>query len=271
MKKYFLIVAAAFFAAGISGCKKDYLSLETNPNQPSTGTPTLVLSAALNASARSIVADYPQYGVWAGFWTASGNYVPPPNLNQYLLTSGTFNGSWGDWDAQLTNYNNLEVAAAKDPSQANFQAIAMIMKAYGFQHLVDDYNDVPYTQAFQPSTILFPAYDKGSDIYEDLGKKLDAAIALIAAKGATAASPGTSDIVFGGDMTKWAQFANTLKLRIAMRVSTKTPGDPLVTDLASTASVGYLTADALCNPGYANIAGKQNPFYGNYGIDASGN
>ncbi|HTD40911.1 MAG TPA: SusD/RagB family nutrient-binding outer membrane lipoprotein [Mucilaginibacter sp.] len=278
MKKYILIISV-FFTIGISGCKKDFLSKEVNPNAPSVTTPQLTLAGALGTSASIVVNDYPQYGVWAGYWTTSGNYVPNQDINQYQFTNQSFNGDWFNWYSNLTNYNNLQTVASKDPSLANFQAIAMIMKVYGFQHLVDNYNDVPYTQAFQPLTILFPAYDKGLDIYHDLGKQLDAAIALINKSGATAASPGTSDIVFGTsanvvlEMKNWKKFANSLKLRLAIRVSSKTPGDALVTDLASTASEGYLdgTVEAAANPGYSNTAGKQAPFYGTYGIDATGN
>ena len=269
MKKYFLIVAA-FFAAGISGCKKDYLSLEVNPNVPSVSTPQLTLAAALNASAASVVNDYPHYGVWAGYWTTSGNYVPNSTVNQFQLTTTSLNGAWGDWYSQLTNYNILQNLSATDASLVKFKAIAIIMKAYGFQHLVDDFGDVPYSQAFQPSTILFPAYDKAEDIYHDLGTQLDAAIALIP-DGVAGTDPGTSDIVFHGDMAKWRNFANSLKLRIALRVSTKASGDPLVTGLAATVSAGYLTVDAASNPGYSNALGKQNPFYGTYGVDPSGN
>lgn len=271
MKRYILIIAA-FFTAGISGCKKDYLSLETNPNIPSVTTPQLTLAAALNRSASIVATDYNQYGVWAGYWTTSGNYVPNTSVNQFQITNQNFVATWNDWYTVLTNLNNLQKTASADPSLAKFQAIAMIMKAYGFQHLVDDYNDVPYTQAFQPSTIIFPAYDKGSAIYEDLGKQLDAAIALINKSG-SAISPDVADIVFKGDMTGWKKFANSLKLRLAIRVSTKTPGDPLVTDLASTASEGYLdgTVEARANPGYSNSAGKQNPFYASFGLDPTGN
>jgi hypothetical protein len=271
MKKYILIIAA-LFTAGISGCKKDYLSQEVNPNTPSVTTPQLTLSAALNNSAAIIVRDYPQYGVWAGYWTTSGNYVPNQSVNQFQITNTNFIASWNDWYSVLTNLNNLQKIASADPSMAKFQAIAMIMKAYGFQHLVDDYNDVPYTQAFQPSTILFPAYDKAQDVYEDLGKQLDAAIALINKSG-TAASPDVADIVFKGDMTKWKKFANSLKLRLAIRVSSKFATDALVTDLASTAGEGYLdgTTEARANPGFSNSAGKQNPFYANFGLDPTGN
>lgn len=271
MKKYILIIAV-FFTIGITGCKKDYLSLEVNPNSPSVTTPQLTLAGALKVTADIQAFDYTQYGIWGGYWTPSGNYVPSATLQQFQFTNSNFTGVWTDLYSNLTNYNNLYNLSKGNASQANFQAIAMIMKAYDFEQLVDNFNDVPYTQAFQPSTILFPAYDKAADIYHDLGKQLDAAIALIKTS-ASSANPGVSDIVFGGDMTGWKKFANSLKLRLAIHVSTNTPTDALVTDLASTAGEGYLdaTTEGYANPGYSNVAGKQNPFYGDYGLDANNN
>ena len=271
MKKYILITAV-FFAAGITGCKKNYLDLEVNPNSPSVTTPQLTLAGALVSSENILVNDYGQYAVWDGYQTTSGNYVPNTQINQYQFNNQQFNYDWNDWYSNLTNYNNLQVTSAAIPADANFEAIAMIMKAYGFQSLVDNYNNVPYTQAFQPSTYLFPVYDNGMDIYHDLGKQLDAAIALIQ-KSPSATSPGSSDVVFQGNMTGWIKLANTLKLRLAIRVSTKFPSDPLVTDLNSTSSLGYLdgSLEATMNPGYSNTAGKQSPFYGTYGYDQNNN
>src|SRR5437588_1287556 len=101
MKKYILIVAA-FFTAGISGCKKDYLSLENNPNTPSATTPQLTLAAALNGTA-SIITGYNYYGVWAGYWTTSGNYVPNSTINQFQFTPTSFQGDWTAWYLNLTN------------------------------------------------------------------------------------------------------------------------------------------------------------------------
>ena len=271
MKKYISIIAV-FFTIGVAGCKKDYLSLEVNPNQPSVTTPQLTLAGGLANAAAITTTAYSQDGVWVGYWTPSGNYVPSSTLQQFQITNTTYTGVWTSLYQNLTNFNNLQVTSSKDPSLGNFQAIAMIMKAYDFQQLVDQFGDVPYSQAFQPSTVLFPAYDKAQDIYHDLGKQLDAAIALIN-KSTAGTSPGSSDIVFAGNMTGWKKMANSLKLRLAIRVSTKFPTDPLVTDVASTSSEGYLdeTIQAAANPGYQNVAGKQSPFYGNYGVDANGN
>jgi hypothetical protein len=280
MKKYISIIAV-FFAVGISGCKKDYLSLEVNPNHPSVSTPQLSLSAAEVGAAAIITTDYSEYGVWGGYWTTSGNYVPNQAVNEYQFTNESFDtqvgGPWIHLYSNLTNFNTLQTISSGS-ANANFKAIAIIMKAYDFEQLVDSYNDVPYSQAFQPSTILFPAYDKAIDIYHDLGKQLDAAIALINASPG-AISPGSSDVIFGGNMVGWKKFANSIKLRLAIRVSTNvSSSDPLITDLASTAGEGYLdgTTEAKVNPGYTNGlassgASQQNPFWATYGLDVNGN
>jgi len=266
MKKYILIIAV-ILAAGVTGCKKDFLSLETNPNFPSVTTPQLTLAGALTTAPTIKVGDYIIYDIWSAYWSWNGGVVPPAQVFQYQFGNTDFSPAiWTDLFSNATNFNNLINASAKDPSLAHFQAIGMIMKAWDFENLVDNFNDVPYSDAFKPSTVLFPKYDKGADIYADLAKQLDAAIALAGKDGT---NPGTSDTMYGGDMTKWIQFANTLKLRLAIRESNLS-GSTLKAGLPASGSA-YITADALVNPGYANTAGQQNPYYGNFVLDANGN
>lgn len=283
MKKYILFIVA-FFTIGISGCKKDFLSLERNLNNPSVTTLQLTLAGALGTAVAIVNTNYSHDGVWVGYWTPSGNFVPSTTIQEFQITNQSFTGVWTALYQNITNFNNLQAVAAKDPSLANFQAIAIIMKAFDFQQLVDQFNDVPYSQAFQPQTILFPAYDKAQDIYNDLVKQLDVAIALIN-KSSTAASPGNSDIIFNqgaavgvaAEMVGWKKFANTLKLRLAIRQSSKAPTNAASADLASTAGEGYLdeATQALAQPGYADAlsAGnsQQSPFFANYGNDTNGN
>ena len=278
MKKYISVIAVIFTVGIIAGCKKDYLSLENNPNQPSVTTPDLLLPASEVGAAYVYQVAYPHYGVWGGYWTTSGNYVPNATINEYQITTGSFtmpdgNDIWTYLYLNAGNLNTLQGLSSGSTATANYQAIAMILKVFDFQQLVDNYNDVPYTQAFDTKN-LTPVYDKGADIYHDLGKELDAAIKLIS-DNPNAKAP-SSDAIFGGDMTQWQKFANTLKLRLAIRVYTKTPSDPLVADLASTASIGYLSDDAAVNPGYTAVnsgagVSQQDPFYGYYGFDVTGN
>ncbi|MFI5136233.1 MAG: SusD/RagB family nutrient-binding outer membrane lipoprotein [Sphingobacteriales bacterium] len=271
MKKYILLIAV-FFTIGVASCKKDFLSQEVNPNSPSVTTPQLTLAGALATTAAIVNGgDYSNFGVWVQYWTNSGNYVPNAALDAFQINNTSFTQPWIDLYQNLTNYNSLQTTSAAVPADANFRAIAMIMKAYDFEQLVDQFGDVPYSQAFQPSTILFPAYDSGQAIYNDLVKQLDAAIALINSSG-SATNPGVSDIVFGGNMVGWKKFANSIKLRLAIRQS-NLGTNAAATDLAATSAEGYLDGnlDAEANPGYANLAGKQSPFWANYGVDANGN
>ncbi len=274
MKKYISIITVVF-TIGMAGCKKAFLNQEVNPNNPSVTTPQYTLSGAEAISATIVSNDYPEFGEWGGYWCFSGSYTPDAQFQEFAVSITVPPdplSAWDDLYGNLTNYNNLQVSSASVAADANFEAIAMIMKAYNFEALVDNYNNVPYTQAFQPATILFPAYDSGQSIYNDLVKQLDAAIALISKSGAAATNPGTSDIIYGGNMTNWQIFANTLKLRLAIRQSNLS-SNAAEADLASTASIGYIgvSTEADCQPGYTNALGKQNPFYMEFGFDQNGN
>jgi len=290
MKKIFSIIAI-FFTISIAGCKDDFLSLETNPNTPSSATPQFQLSGSLVVSGnlyeaaetfpsgaiRTTTQGYAATtGVWMGFWTSSGNYVPSSVLNTNAFTNSNYQ-IFTQFYLNLSNYNDLEKKGAADPALVYFQSIAKIMKALEFQTLVDTYNNVPYSQAFKAPEVLTPSYDKGEVIYDDLLKQLDAAMAAIKSAPATATNPGTSDIVFKGDMNKWVKFANTIKLRLAIRQWNKLPAKQatLKTAVSATAANGYIdqTFQAAANPGYTNDDAngfKQSPFHVSYAFTATG-
>nr|WP_294946439.1 SusD/RagB family nutrient-binding outer membrane lipoprotein [uncultured Mucilaginibacter sp.] len=277
MKKKILIIAALFTTGIITSCKKDFLSLEVNPNTPSVSTPQFALAGALKVAADIPNNNYNVFGMWVGYVAPSGNFVPSPALQQYQFTTDNFQ-VFTPLFANATNFDNLEKISA-DASFAKFAAIAKIMKAYDFQQLVDLYNNVPYSQAFNASVYLFPKYDKGDAIYADLVVQLTAAKALIDGS-ASATDPGVNDIVYHGDMSKWKKFANTLLLRLALRQSKLNGGTakaalPAITDAASLAA-NYMTLDSesgIANPGYTGggFEGQQSPFYNNFGFDVSGN
>jgi len=278
MKKYISIIIVTLTLAG-SSCKKDYLELSQNPNVPTVTTPQLALSGALKATAditnglsnSGVGSPYVAYNAWMGYMSWSTGFQPNVALLSYQITTATYD-AWTNNYLNLANYNAL-----LDPANGpNFQAIAKIMIAFDFEALVDNYNNVPYTQALKGTKVLNPTYDNGSAIYDDLMKQLDAAIVLINGASASALNPGKSDIMYGGNMTNWVKFANTLKLRLALRqvnVSAKTGA--LQAAVTATASLGYLDASnpAVVNPGYLNsdaTGGQESPLWRNYGFTQNG-
>lgn len=274
MKKKYIILTAVFFATVVTSCKKGFLSQEVNPNQPSVASPGALLSGAqVNTASRINGGTYANLSVWLGYAAPSGNYVPSTALEQYAYTNTSYQTFVSIYN-NLTNYNAIILQAAANPAVNNYAAIAQILSCLDYQELVDNYNDVPYSQALNSSQYLFPAYDKGQDIYNALETRLDAAIALINSS-SSATNPGSADIIFGGNMTSWKKFANTLKLRIALRQSNLTANAAaLKTEVQKTASEGYLDDKtfAQANPGYSNSdlnGGEQSPFYLSYGFSAA--
>jgi hypothetical protein len=262
-----LLVSLAILGSSCS----DFLTVnEVNPNSASKVPAKLLLPAALNSTATTMNNPdrFEFVYLWYGLWSISSGYSQPQSLVQYKLYNSSYENAFHE---SYTTGQNLDeiVKSSTDPKDASFKAIGMIMKAYIFQNLVDVWGNVPYSEAFSAKAgILKPKYDDQKVIYEDLIKKLDEAIGLIQNRPADATEIGaSSDIIFGGNMTLWAKFANTIKLRMLVHQSGMSGRDAYIKSaIATTASVGYLGAGegALSNPGYLNSAGKMNPFYNNY-------
>jgi len=84
---------------------------------------------------------------------------------------------------------------------------------------VDIFGNVPYSQALDITKIA-PVYDDAATIYQDLLTRIDAALGNL---DATSASFGSADIIYGGDVSKWIKFANSLKLKIGITLSDVNP------------------------------------------------
>jgi hypothetical protein len=106
-----------------------------------------------------------------------------------------------------------------DPSSAE-NALASIMWVYAFHRVTDYYGPIPYFKAGEALPSI--PYDAQDKIYDDFFKRLDAAIKVLAGK--TSEKPyGNFDLMFKGDVNKWIKFANSLRLRLAVRVSNVDP------------------------------------------------
>jgi hypothetical protein len=265
MKKIFSIFIVLVVLG--SSCTKDFLNVnDKNPNSASIVPANLVLPAALNTSSRltNLSTRFDFVYLWYGIWSISPGYAQPSSLVQYNLANSDYEGHFNDSYLNAQNYSYLEKAST-GPKLQYYAAVAKIMKAYIFANLVDAYGNVPYSDAFKNAEgILKPKYDDQKTIYEDQIIQLDAAIGLIKSAPADAEGLGDYDIVYGGDMTLWIKFANTLKLRILIHQADMTGRSTYITSaIATTASEGYLGVGegALANPGFVQSSGKMSPLW----------
>ncbi len=101
---------------------------------------------------------------------------------------------------------------------ANRMAIVDILEVLTYHNLVDNFGNVPYTEALGGFDGKTPAYDDQTAIYADLQARLSADIATLTA-GAADGSWGPEDLVFQGDVAMWKKTAATIKARLGMRLA----------------------------------------------------
>lgn len=217
MKKINKYIVAAVFAGmfGLTGCEKDFLDINTDPNSPISSTPDLVLPSGTLAVGYTMGEQFQFLGnVWSQHWTQSYTANQYKELDKYQISSASYDRPWQYLYAGALNDFKYVSAKAKGDS-ANYAAIADFMTAYTYQVIVDAWDQAPFTEALQGNTNLNPHYDKGEDIYKALIPIIDGGLAKI--NDETKVEIGTEDLIFNGDMTLWRKFANTLKLKIYLR------------------------------------------------------
>lgn len=97
-------------------------------------------------------------------------------------------------------------------------AIAEIVAVINYAQATDSWGDVPYTEGAHGSNgVLYPKYDKQEFIYHDMMNKLKSSIAVLKTANSADGYAG-SDPVYNNDLSKWVRFANSLRLRLAMRI-----------------------------------------------------
>ena len=247
-----------------SGCKKA-LDINQNPNVPSLdqGNPALVLPAAQLATAAKAGGDLAVIGgLWGEYVAQAALSVQYSNYDSYNIqpTEGTNNSIYFSlYVNALKNYQYV-IDKAKASSDWNYYLIGTVMKAYTAELLVDLYDKIPYFEALKGSTNLTPHFDDGYLVYEDLLKGIDSAMSKDFTI-STNSVIGNEDLVFQGDMSKWMQFANTLELKMYLRMINAKPQEAQAgVNKLYTANASFLTTDAGIF-GFKDIPNEDNPLY----------
>ena len=193
----------------VNGCSKKFERLNTQASLLSeeTVTPEFLLTGVQYSAGEGLgatnVSDY------CGMTVRQDN---APFVDEFD------DGAWYTTYTSLANNLAAIIRKTADkPDLVNKKAIARILKVWVFSQATDIYGDIPYTESNKApdEAITSPKYDTQQSIYQDFFKELkEAAAELDPAK----ESYGSADLYYGGDVTKWKKFANSLRLRLALRV-----------------------------------------------------
>lgn len=203
--------------AGAVACNSaDITTANRNPNNPTTAPAGALFTSATAASVRR----------WVGFGgpaiivqqLANTTY---PTSDSYIglqadATTGSFNSAYTN---DLQDFRQV-IAKGKAAGQPGVYGPAMVMQTWDFSYLTDEWGDVPYSEALKAdSGIVTPKYDSQKSIYAGFFTTLKAAADAMAADPAGDPGLGGSDVIYGGNLTKWRRFANSLHARYALRLS----------------------------------------------------
>lgn len=228
MKHFIKISIPLLFLVISHGCTKDFDEINTNPH----GFTTASDGSLFNGLIRSLVLTgdeqfyihneilYKQTQLAALTKEAWGNY-----------TLGT-ESMWSNYYQALPAVRELEDRFAGMDTTGevrNMKAMLKIVLAYKTFRMTDIFGDMPFTYAgygFQDLQYLRPAYDSQESVYKFLLDELkwcDENIDVAAVTEEPFLTFRAFDPLFKGDMLKWQKFANSLRLRHAMRISEKEP------------------------------------------------
>ncbi|TLX23556.1 SusD/RagB family nutrient-binding outer membrane lipoprotein [Chryseobacterium indologenes] len=264
-------LVSACIGLALSSCQSDLTSLNDDPKHPSVLPSDNLLATALYQS--SYYMDNPSVNFNNyRFFTQQWAETQYPDETQYNLV--TRNQPRGHFNRMYVySINNLKQAKTNlknevetDDIRANKMATLEIEEIFIWENIVDTFGDVPYSEAFRSDEILTPKYDDAKTIYLDLIKRIDAVTATI-----KPAASGYSDLVYGGNMTKWKKFANSIKLRLGMNLADVDPALAKTT-VESAIAGGVISSDdeaykfkydggTFSNPVFDNlVASNRNDF-----------
>ena len=233
---------AGSLAAVVGACDDGLTDLNVNPNEPvEVGAEYLFTNAVEASVGRTMGTSLNLDGV--GLWVQHYAEMRYSEDDRYELADARVQLHWnGFWAGPMQDFHEV-VTKGREAGRPNIEAMGTIMRAWNQQVITDLWGDVGYTEALQgrvPGSGSTVAYDPQQQIYTGLIGELRAAAAMLNPAGVRM---GAADIIYQGDPAKWAKFANSLRLRMAMRMSAA-EGTVARNEFAAALAAGVFTSNA---------------------------
>lgn len=217
MKRLFIYSAIVVFA--LVSCTKDFEEINTDPdNLTEVGARErpFMFAKAQSSSAMS-----------ASFYQTIQNLGPDLYAQFYALTTTSFRTDryalTADWQRRFWTVVYVDTAPQLKSILDNVEegsdeaALANIVWVYAFHRLTDQFGPVPYFDAAEPQDVI--PYDPMDKIYDDFFVRLTQAVDALKALPAGSKVYEGYDLMYEGNIENWIKFANSLRLRLALRIS----------------------------------------------------
>ena len=217
-------VLGLVLALGVSSCTKNFESYNTNPASLTNPETVAILPTAFGPLEQAIYADYQtaqnlNADGFAGFFMSPTPFKAAYDLNYFLIDGWDRNGFVDQYNQVMAPVSKIAATGVRT-SEPALWAVALIMQVEAMDRVTDRFGPIPYSKAGTSVTAV--AYDSQQEVYNEFFAQLDTAVANLSAY--VGAHPGdttqlgTNDLVYQGHYEKWWKYANSLRLRLAMRI-----------------------------------------------------
>jgi hypothetical protein len=216
-KYCYFILLMVLITSGITSCKKDLAEININPNRPVVVDPEFLINTSILNSMNYFGGDMRRRAL-----SHYSNYVSVGGgqYERYWQIAGSTSDFWRiPYVNCLQPLHQIELNFSGKPGYNNRVAIAKILESYIYSNMVAIWGNIPRSKALTGENNI--PYDKEEDIYYSLMDDLKTASGSIKLNGDTLKA--SSDAIFAGSLIKWKKFANTLRLRLALRISNANP------------------------------------------------
>ena len=256
----------------LPGCKK-LDEVNKNPNNPTS----LAAAPSVQLTATELMIGYTSggdnfrfTGIFDGQCTYNGANARQFNqFGTYQIPTNNFEASWGNAYEAMLNLQDL-IAAQQKQSNWGYVGIAQVLLAYELGMNSDLYNSMPFSQAFQPTKYLQPAFDNQQGLYDTIQRLLASAQLNLGASNTQTFIPGADDVVYKGNLTQWQGLAYALSARFYLHLR-KVDGTALAkAQAAVTSAIGKGFAPSASDPTaaandayfhFGSAAANANPMY----------
>lgn len=231
------------------GCTKNFPSINQDPNKFTVVSPESVIETSVrNLNIQMNTYDYSKYWDIANqIWEGS----------RYDVTDA---GLWKTaYNNVLENLDEVIQTYGSNPLYANRVQIARILKWYTFSILVGQFGPVPVTQANNLNDLNSVSFTPEDSVYSYILDSLKDAATKIVPTG----DKLSYDVVYNGNNTSWIHFANSLRLKVALRCMKNlgAKATAAITDCMSNESNMIQSEAETAKMAYENVTSNQNPYY----------
>ncbi len=224
MKRIKKILPVILISLLLSGCYSDFKDMNKNPNALTTMDSEYLFS---NAVKKTFLDARTQWKLMLHFGSQYSHFYVVPNntarphdtYKDNLFTEDYFDVFSMSYTGPLKLSNEVIRLTQEGGDEENplRNALAQVVSVVNYARLTDLYGDIPYTEGgWGREGVLNPKYDPQKMIYEDMMTRLKNSIEVLKSGDPAQAFPGF-DPLYDNDLEAWVRFANSFRLRLAMR------------------------------------------------------